>query len=81
MPLNSDIFPHSYIIVPLPHCCLFHMRKKKNFAVLLYEENDNSLKAVKTVKEEKLEYEYRCSIIDKRKLCENYYVEILKSGK
>lgn len=54
------------------------------YVLLMYEENDNSFKAVKnTVKEEKLEYEYRCccSAIDKRKLCENYYVEVLKSGK
>jgi len=31
-------------------------------AAELYEENDNSLKAVKTVKEKKLEYE-RCSAV------------------
>lgn len=55
----------------------------KIFFLFVYKESDNSLKAVKkTVKEEKLEYEQRCcSTIDKRKLCENYSVGVLKSGK
>lgn len=81
MALKSDIF--SYIIIYRFLICLFHIMGIFFFrgAAELYEENDNSLKAVKTVKEEKLEYERRCSTIDKRKLCENYYVEVLKSGK
>lgn len=86
MALKCDIFPYSSHI---PYSSGFIISVCFTFLLecvfVMYKESDNSLKAVKkTVKEEKLEYEYTVaavSTIDKRKLCENYCVGVLKSGK